>query len=319
MKKILVAVPFTDEQKKRIENLADGVECTFVDAKNVTDNMLKDFNALVGNVPVSMLKDKNNLEWIQLNSSGADAYAAEGAVPESTMITCATGAYGHGISEYMVGMLLAMMKKVPQYLEAQKKGEWSDFGGVDSPAGKRVLLVGTGNIGLEFAKRIKAFGATVVGIRNRPDLCPPELDEVYGVDKLKEQVAIADVIALSLPGTKSSYHLFSKDILMACKKGSYLMNVGRGTALDTKALLEKVVAENFAGIWLDVTEVEPLPEKDPLYFVPNLLLTPHITGGYHLPQTVENILNITIENMKAWLGKGDYIHVVSRKDGYSLG
>lgn len=76
------------------------------------------------------------------------------------------------------------MKKNPEYMETQKKGKWTDFGGVDSPCGKRVLLVGTGNIGLEFAKRKKAFGATVTGIRNRSEFCPPELDEVYGVDRL---------------------------------------------------------------------------------------------------------------------------------------
>lgn len=319
MKKVLVVVPFTVDQKNRLINSGCDVEFTFTQPENVTNEMLSNVDALIGNVPVAMLKDKSNLQWIQLNSSGADAYAAEGAVPESTMITCATGAYGHAISEYMVGMLLTMMKKLPQYIEAQKQGVWTDFGGVESPAGKRVLLVGTGNIGLEFAKRIKAFGSTVVGIRNRAEICPQELDEVFGPDKLLEQVAIADVIALSLPGTKASYHLFNKEVLKACKKGSYLMNVGRGTALDTKALLEKEIADNFAGIWLDVTEIEPLPVKDPLYYISNLLLTPHITGGYHLPQTTENIFNITMENMKAWLGKGNYVHVVSRKDGYSLG
>ncbi len=318
MKKVLVAVPFNENQKNCLKNISKELEFSFCNPSDVTDEMLSKVNALIGNVPVGMLKDKENIEWIQLNSSGADAYAADGAVPQSTMITCATGAYGHAISEYMVGMLLTMMKKVPQYLDAQKKGAWCDFGTVESPSGKRVLLVGTGNIGLEFAKRIKAFGATVVGVRNRADLCPAELDEVYSVEKLKEQVSIADVIALSLPGTKSSYHLFNKDILMNCKKGAYLMNVGRGTALDTKVLLDKEVYEHFSGIWLDVTETEPLPEKDPLYFVPNLLLTPHITGGYHLPQTTENILNIAVNNCKAWLGQGKYIHIVSRKDGYSL-
>lgn len=317
MKKIICAVPFNEEQKNRLIKEAEGYECIFTGS--VDDALLSNATALIGNVPVPMLKGKTNLEWVQLNSSGADAYAVEGALPDSTVLTCATGAYGHAISEYMVGMLLTMMKKIPQYLKVQESGKWTDLGPVESPTGKRVLLVGTGNIALEFAKRIKVFGCTLVGIRNRSNICPPELDEVYGLDALKEQVAKADVIALSLPGTKSSYHMFNKEILMACKKGSYLMNVGRGTAIDTKCLLEKEVYENFAGIWLDVCETEPLPEKDPLFFVPNMILTPHITGGYHLAQTTENILNITLHNLKAWkTGTKDYVHLVDKKEGYSL-
>lgn len=318
MKKILIAVPFNEEQKKRFCQAADDFECNFVEPAAVTEKMLEEVDALVGNVPVPMLKNKNNLQWIQLNSSGADAYAMDGAVPENTVITCSTGAYGHAISEYMIAMLLTMMKKVPAYLKAQEKGIWTDFGSVESPAGKRVLLVGTGNIGLEFAKRMKVFGCTLVGIRNRSSICPEELDEVYGTDQLKEQVSKADVIALSLPGTKTSYHLFNKEILMTCKQGAYLMNVGRGTAIDTACLLEKEIYGRFGGIWLDVCETEPLPEKNPLYFVPGLLLTPHITGGYHLAQTTENILNIALHNLMAWKSSGDYIHLVDRKEGYSL-
>lgn len=318
MKKIIIAIPFNQEQKERLCCEASGYECIFMNPAEITEDVLNDASALIGNIPVSLLKNKSNLEWIQLNSSGADAYAAKGAVPENTVITCATGAYGHAISEYMVGILLAMMKKIPQYIKEQEKGVWSDLGSVETPYGKRILLVGTGNIGLEFAKRMKAFGCTLVGVRNRSHICPEELDEIYPVSQLKEQVAIADVIALSLPGTKSSYHLFNKEILMACKKNSYIMNVGRGTAIDTSCFLEKEVYENFAGIWLDVCETEPLPPKDPLYFIPNLILTPHITGGYHLAQTTENILDITIHNLKAWNSVENFIHLVNREAGYSL-
>lgn len=318
MKKIIVTVPFSEEQKCSLQKAAEGMECIFTDAAFKDEALLKQASALIGNVPVPLLKDKANLEWIQLNSSGADAYAADGAVCENTVLTCATGAYGHAISEYMVGMLLCMMKKIPQYIEEQKKGVWTDLGPVVTPYNKRVLLVGTGNIALEFAKRMKAFGCKLIGIRNRAAICPQELDEVYGTEFLEREVEKADVIALSLPGTKSSYHLFDKNILLKCKKGSYLMNVGRGTAIETKALLDKEVYSNFGGIWLDVCETEPLPEKDPLYFVPGLILTPHITGGYHLDETIENIFNITMHNLKAWTGNKDYIHTVSRKDGYSL-
>lgn len=318
MKKVLVTVPFSVEQKERLANVYSDLEFTFIHDVKVTSEILLEADALIGNVSVSLLGDKNNLEWIQLNSSGADAYAKPGAVPENTVLTCATGAYGLAISEYMVGMLMVMMKKVPTYLKLQEKGVWQKQGMVKSPYGKRILLVGTGNIGIEFAKRMRAFGCTLVGVRNRADICPPELDEIHSVSELKEQVALADVIALSLPGTDACYHLFDREILNCCKEGAYLMNVGRGTAIDTAELLNPEVSGRFAGIWLDVCETEPLPDNDPLFFVPNMLITPHITGGYHLAETTENILDISIQNMKAWHDDGQFVHLVSRKDGYSL-
>lgn len=319
MKKVLVTVPFNENQLKELKSVGNDLDFIFANANEVTDSDIESVSAVIGNVDVKLLKDKTNLEWVQLNSSGADAYAAPGAVPESTVLTCATGAYGVAISEYMVGMLMVMMKRIPGYLDCQKEGSWKDLGPVETPFGKRVLLVGCGNIGLEFAKRMKAFGCTLVGVRRRADNCPAELDEVYPTEQLKEQVANADVIALSLPGTSKSFHLFDKEMLMACKEGAYLMNVGRGNVIDTKALQDKEVYERFGGIWLDVCETEPLPEGDALYHIPGLLLTPHITGGFHLQKTVDNIFDICMNNLKAWCGDGQYKHVVDREAGYSLG
>lgn len=317
-KKVLVTAEFTDDLKKNLEEHAPSIIFEFAKGSEVDEDKLSQYDALIGNVAPGILKNMTNLEWIQLNSSGADAYALPGVVPENTVLTCSTGAYGLGISEYMVAMLLNMMKKIPGYLDDQKEELWSDRGAVDSPMGRRVLLVGCGDIGLEFAKRMRAFGCTIVGIRNRVNICPDEIDEIYGVDKLKEEVSKADIIALSLPGTKACYHLFDKNILMACKEGSYLMNVGRGNVIDTAELTKKEIYERFAGIWLDVCETEPLPKGDALYHVPGLLLTPHITGGYHLRQTIENIYNIAVNNLDAWCGNGEYKHLVSRENGYSL-
>lgn len=316
--KIVVTVPFDNEQKNRLEAAYPAAQYLFTDAASLSAKELSSADALIGNVPVNMLKGMDNLKWIQLNSSGADAYAIPGAVSENAVLTCATGAYGHAISEYMVGMLLAMMKKIPFYLQCQKEGRWMDGGMVDSPANMRVLLVGCGNIGLEFAKRIKPFGCKLVGIRRQKDICPSELDEVYGPESLKQQVAIADVVAISLPGTKSCYHMFDRQMLLECKKNSYLLNVGRGSVIDNAALLDEEVSSHFAGIWLDVCEKEPLEDDDPLFFVPNMLITPHITGGYHLSYTLDNILDISIHNLKVFAGLGgEYKSVVNKKEGYA--
>ena len=316
MKRVIITGPFRESEKKIFCELSPEVECQFVKQQEVTAQMLSQAQALVGNVEPSMLVNQPQLEWVQLTSSGADKYVAEKNLSKDLIITTATGSYGVGIAEYMVAMLLGMMKKIPNYLENQKKGLWVDEGLVTTPYNKRILIVGTGDIGLEFAKRMRAFGCKLVGIRRRGGTCPEELDEIYTTDCLKEQLSLADVVAVCLPGTKSTFHLFDEEMLSCCKEGSYFMNVGRGNVIPLDAFLNEKIVNRFAGIWLDVCEVEPLPEQHPLFYVPNLLITPHITGGFHLDLTVEKIFRISLHNMKAWLGEGNYISVLDCDTGY---
>ncbi len=319
-KKILVTVPFTAEQREALQQAATayGDKMTFAEAPE----SLAPYDAIIGNVPAGRLSEAGKLKWLQLNSAGADAYVKPGVLPDGAVLTCATGSYGTAIAEYMVAMLLLMMKKIPAYLAHQQRGEWSDEGPVTTPAGKRILIVGTGDIGLSFARRIAAFALPdhpiqLVGVRRRASVCPEPLDEIHPLSELREQVAQADVIAVALPGTPATYHLFDADMLLAAKKGAYLMNVGRGSVIDNAALLRPEVYEHFAGIWSDVFEQEPLPAGDPLYSVPGLYVTPHITGQFHLDITLENIARIALKNYRAWHGEGAYQSRVDITTGYA--
>jgi phosphoglycerate dehydrogenase-like enzyme len=323
MKRVLVAYHFNEEQLKALRTVADqyGDEIVFDTTQEVAPEEMTKYNAVIGNMSVDSIRSNHALEWVQLNNSGADAYAKPGVTGERTVLTSATGAYGTAISEYMVGMLLVMMKKIPAYFVNQQNQTWKDEGVVTTPAGKRILLVGVGNIGMDFARHIRAFETsehpiTLVGVRRRAGICPEGLNEVHPLDELKAEVAKADVIALSLPGTDATYHLFDKEMMAACKEGAFLMNVGRGNVIDRKALLDPAISGRFSGIWIDVAEVEPIPDQDPLFAVPNLLITPHITGGAHLDITVENIFKIVLHNYKAYHGDGEFISVVNKESGY---
>lgn len=315
MKKLLVKDGiFTPAQKQAFYELSPELDVRFVTKKDVEE--FPDASAIIGNFNPLVLKSCKKLEWMGLESSGADFYAKDENVPAETVITTATGAYGIGISEYMVAMLLNMMKRVPAYLENQKNGIWRDEGSVTTPIGKRLLIVGTGNLGSEFAKRIRVFGCKVVGIRRRSGNVPEYFDEIHSLEELPAELAKADIVALCLPGTPDTYHLMDAEMLKKCKTGAYLMNVGRGNVIPLDDLLKKEVTERFAGIWIDVAEIEPLPDNHPVYSVENLLITPHITGGNHLDLTVQNIFEINLANAKAWLTDGEFKSVLDRSTGY---
>lgn len=316
MKKVLVCGPFDEIKRSSFKESNSDLDFLFLEKEKITARLVRQADAVIGNLPIELLKGNPNLEWVQLTSSGADAYVKPGVLGEHTVITSATGAYGLGIAEYMVAMLLVMMKKIPAYLDNQKQGIWRDEGRVTGLCGKRVLIVGMGNIGTEFAERIRPFGCEIIGIRRRVGKCPAELDELHSMEDLETELARADVTALCLPGTSETYHLFDDRLLSLCKTGSYLINVGRGSVIDTEALTRQVKARKFEGVWLDVCEPEPLPYGHPLYSLPGVILTPHITGGFHLDTTLQKIFEICMQNLKAWQGDGEYRSVVDRNSGY---
>ena len=190
------------------------------------------------------------------------------------------------------------------------------MGAVTSPRGKRVLVVGTGNLGREFALRMRPFGCELVGVRRRAGECPPEFDRVCLLRDLERELPQADVVALCLPGTAETFHLFDAAMLARCKAGAWLLNVGRGSVIPLETLLDRAVTDRFSGIWVDVLETEPLPDGHALYSVPNLLITPHITGGMHLDITRENILTICEENLRAWLRGEPLRQVLDWDSGY---
>ena len=317
---VQVVGSFSEAERSRLKAAASGAEIRFCSDADVTLDCLREANAVIGNPPRAMVEaaaGEGNLRWIQLLSSGADVYAVSGVLRSAGVtITTATGAYGVGIAECMVAMLLGMMKQIPGYLDLQKQALWRDLGAVVSPAGKRVLVVGTGNLGREFAKRMRPFGCELVGVRRREGRCPKEFDRVAYMADLEEELPRADVVALCLPGTPETFHLFDSDMLARCKPGAYLMNVGRGSDIPLDALMDASVTSRFAGIWADVLETEPLPDGHPLFSAPNLLLTPHITGGLHLDLTRENILSICESNLRAWLYDVPLKNVLNWDSGY---
>lgn len=298
--KILVGLPVNEHHKKVLAAKAGGAEIVYKLTKTVTAEDIADVEVIIGNVAAKLLPAAKKLKWLQLNSAGADAYIKPGAMPEGVALTNATGAYGLALSEHMLAQLLAMMKKLYPYYENQKQCLWHDEGPVTSIYGATALVVGLGDIGGNFASRLKALGAHVIGMRRRSMAVPDYADEMASLDQLDTYLAKADIVASSLPGTAATLHLFNKERFAAMKQGAYFLNIGRGSAVVTADLCAAVQSGHLAGAAVDVTDPEPLPADHPMWKVPGIYITPHISGQYHLPATLDNIINIAADNLAAF-------------------
>ena len=314
--KILVVLPVKEHHKELFLKSAPKAEFIYEDASKVTKDMLKDVDATIGNISPALLAGCENIKWVQLNSAGTDGYTADGVLSKDAVLTNATGAYGLAISEHMVAAVLCMMKKLDLYSSNMRTHEWKDMGPVSSVWGSKTLVVGLGDIGGEFAKRMHALGSSVTAIRRNKAESPDYVDALYQMDMLDECLKEADIVASCLPGTKETYKLYDADKFSKMKEGAFFLNIGRGTAVDSDALLNALDTGQLAGASIDVTDPEPLPKDHPLWNAKNLLITPHVSGGYHLNETFERIVAISADNLARFVSGKPLKNVVDLDTGY---
>lgn len=315
--KVVIVLPVEDRHKELFQASAPNAEFHFIPVAQVTKEDVADAEIIVGNVPASYIKDSKVLKLMQLNSAGTDAYIKPGCFPAQATLCNATGAYGLAIAEHMLGALLAIQKHLILYRDNHNQALWKDEGPVQSIWNSTTLIVGMGDIGGEFGMRMKALGSTVYGVRRTPTINKPDYaKEVYTLDKLDELLPKADIVALALPGTTETYHFMNAERLSKMKKGSILLNVGRGSAIDPDALLDALQNGPMLGASIDVTEPEPLPSDSPLWNQKNLLITPHISGQYHLQETLERIIRIGASNIEAYVNGKELKNIVNFETGY---
>lgn len=314
--RILVVIPLNEDEKERLQAKMPDAEYIYISSEEVTCELVKSADIIIGNVPAEYVKESKKLKWLQLNSAGTDGYCEPGVIPEGAYLTNATGAYGLAISEHMLGMLLEIKKKLNLYYINQKKHLWKDEGNVTSIEGSTTLVVGLGNIGGDFARKMKALGSYTIGIKRTKGQKPEYIDELYTIEALDEFLPKADIVALSLPGTKDTYHLFDKDKFSLMKKDAIILNVGRGNCICTEDLCDALENGIISGAGLDVTDPEPLPPENKLWDAPGVVITPHISGFFHLPETLRRIVNISIENLEHFKKREQLKNIVDFKTGY---
>lgn len=328
-KRALVTIPTGERHRNLLQQAAPGWEFRFrgtdtlvcapqeaLPGQPVTQEDVDWAQVILGNVPAAMLHGSPALEWLQTNSAGVEPYIQPGVLAGDTLLTNATGAYGLAIAEHMLGMLLELFKKLELYRDAQKSGAWQSQGAVKAVYGSTVLVLGMGDIGGEFAARCKALGAKVIGVRRSPRPCPEYADEVHLLEDLDSLLPHADVVAIALPGTDATRGLMSRERLAKMKEGAVLLNVGRGFIVDTEALCDALERGHLSGAGVDVTDPEPLPPTHRLWNIPTAVVTPHISGFYHLRETHERIVGIFLENLRHFQAGEPLRNLVDFATGY---
>lgn len=215
-----------------------------------------------------------NLKYIQLTSAGYDRVPMEYVYEHNIKINNARGVYSIPMAEFAIAGVLQLYKHMDRFAENQKDALWNKERNLLELFGKTVCIVGCGNVGTECAKRFKAFGCNVDGV----DIVTRE-DENYSrielIDNIDEVLVCSDIVVLTLPLTERTFHIMNKDRFEKMKKESVLVNIARGAVVDSTALIEALDNKKLGGAVLDVFEEEPLDEKNRLWSMKNVIVTPH--------------------------------------------
>jgi phosphoglycerate dehydrogenase-like enzyme len=233
------------------------------------------------------------LRLFQMMGAGVDALLPAPDLPASVRIANARGIHGPHMSEFALGMMLALAKRVPRALEQSRAHQWKQYQ-VDTVAGRTLGILGLGAIGVAVAEKAVALGMRVIGTQRDPKPTPP-VAEIFGTDQTERVMRESDHLVVLLPLTPETRGSIGARELAWLRPSACLVNLARGGIVDENALTDALRAGRLAGAAIDVFAEEPLPETSPLWNAPNAILTPHVAGlgpGY-----MERLTEIFAENL----------------------
>jgi len=275
-------------------------------------------NVILGYCDAELLDAAPNLAWVFVFSSGI-----EGCLPNehlesgNVLMTNFQKLASPAIGEHAIAMMLGLGRGLPRFNKAMPAGAWrrdlASEPGMQVVAGKTILIAGLGGIGQQVARRAKALGMQVLATRNSSREGPDYVDYVGISNELPELVKRADVVVNALPLTEATKGLFSAKMFSHFKEGAYFINIGRGGTVVTNALYEALMSSRLAGAGLDVTDPEPLPPDHPLWQLPNVIITPHVSSrGFDR----EALRIVIVENLRRYVAGEALLNEVDPARGY---
>jgi phosphoglycerate dehydrogenase-like enzyme len=238
------------------------------------------------------------------------------------VITSAKGIRARSIAEHVIGVTIALARRLPHAIRAQTEHRWAqdELEGPDSRvwalSGRRMLIVGLGSIGVEVARRAIPFGLDVVGIKRQPsrDGGVPAGVSIHGPEVLHGLLESSDVVVLSLPHTPDTRQTIGRPELERIKRGALLINIARGKLIDDAAVVDALRDGRLGGAALDVFTREPLEADSRYWDLPNVIVTPHTAGAmadYWTP-----LVALFEENLRRFEDGRQLLNVVDKVAGY---
>ena len=257
------------------------------------------------------------LKWYCCSFAGVDPYCKDPSIfanPDCVLTN--SNVYGVTIAEHVVMVTLMLLRRMPEYEEVVRNRSWSNQLPIRSIRDNEFTILGTGNIGVNVAERVRGMGAAKIIGLSRSGKPHPAFDEVHPIADLDKVLPGTKILVMALPGTAETIHILNRARIALLPKDAYVINVGRGTAVEQEPLIEALNSGRIAGAALDVMDPEPLPADHPLWSAKNLILTPHVSGNMTLGYTCDTNVAMFCEDLKNYAAGKPLNGFVDRVKGY---
>ena len=258
-----------------------------------------------------------SLKWYCCSYAGVDPYCkAPGLFANPDCLLTNSSCYGVTIAEHVVMVLLMLLRRMPEYEEVVRNRGWSNQLPIRSIRDNEFTILGTGDIGVNVADRLRGMGAARITGLSRSGRAREGFDEVLPIARLDEVLPQARNLIMALPGTAETYHILNRARIALLPQGAYVVNVGRGAAVEQEPLAEALNAGRLGGAALDVMDPEPLPGDHPLWTARNIILTPHVSGNMTLGYTCDRNVEMFCEDLGNYAAGRPLNGFIDRARGY---
>ena len=320
MRKLAVCVTFMNEKYRRqIDAAAEaaGFMVHYYDTQAALTPHIGDYEVLYGHPVPALLRQAAQLRWLCSDYAGVEKYLDDGVWPRpDCLLSNGSGAYGPAISEHVLMVLLMLLRRMPEYQAELSRRQWTYHTPIRSVIGSHVVMLGAGDIGRNVARRLKALGASVTGACRSGKSEEPAFDRVVPIQELDSVLPEADALVMALPATAETMGILSRERIALLPERAFVINVGRGSAIDQEALVEALNQRKLAGAALDVMTPEPLPADNPLWDCPNTIITPHISGNMSLGRTCDIDVDMFCADLARYAAGEPLRNLVDRTRGY---
>jgi len=290
------AFKYTDQNLSILKNLGHDI-IIHQDEKMPLSIDVSNIEAVICNAlfVYNDIKEFNQLKYVQLTSAGYDRVPIEYIKRNNINIFNAHNVYSVPMAEWVTLKILEFYKSSSFFFENQKRRTWEKKRDLLEMKNKTVSIIGYGNVGKEVAKRLASFDMKLIAV----DVIRPKcqcVEEFFEINELYSALRQSDVVVLTLPLTKETYHLIDEDALNQIKDQALIINVARGSIIDEKALVKQLKHGRFGGVGLDVFEDEPLQKTSELWNFKNVSVTPH--NAFISEGNDERLFSLIVKNLK---------------------
>ena len=261
----------------------------------------------------------SRLRWIHCPGTGIDKIMAElpALADSDVVLTNARGPHANPMADHVLWMMLSLSHRGRQMAEDQRLGQWDAdkyLHAFVELSGSTMGILALGDIGKAVARRAYGFDIDVYAVDVNPVTPPPQVKEVWGMERLDELLQMCDWFVVTAPLTSESRGLIDSRRIGLLKDSAYLIVISRGGIVDEDALADALQDGRLAGAGIDATEIEPLPQESPLWGLDNVVLSPHASAL--TPQMYEGRRQIFRENMRRFLGNEPFLYVCDKRAGF---